>query len=821
MAIIDPTGIVTGIAVEAIMRGSERLWDVAHKRRHAPSPEEESAAFPRPIPGLPRHFVLPDAADRRLRECFANRDVKVILVDGPVGSGKRTLVAHQFHALQDSPGDGPDGLRPSRVLYVDLTLEVWPDDLKAGAAALAGADGFAESWAKSTTLEQRLRLVARARYPQPTLLWLAHVEALKEQGDEAWHRALPAFLEDVGAYADNLRVVLTSRAVPESLRAMPAGSYERVSLPIGLPPAECEDFLGAIAQGCEPLQHLTDADRAFFKEQTHANPMLMARVANALNMDGGETPWRVLVTGDAAKDIRTLWDSACSRLSPRQADVIHALAILGIPSDAPTVSAVAASAEELPGVRSALTRLVADGLVDESAATDGPLFSLLPSDRARAVGGIAPAEATRLHELAAERCAARLAQYTEQAKAETSYARFYRFEDPSWQSALTEWLWHQSFSPGNRRGCLELAHIFFGAFWWWDDYVEFPFVTGLLSRWRETQKDAADQHFTTLIESFRKAYPRGSLPDRSGRSAWDGALRALVEIRDALGLGDEADASDAGASAVSALTAFYLGEAYQWRPKESAAATESDYQNALQMFNRAQAGFASLTASSVTGSPMGVEYDWAVPYVLARKAILLDAANDHDAALDALRHGLSLVQSPAADGAGPGDEEPPEDDFEARAWLYRAAGDIFWAGDRRPEAWAAYGLLAWNAFLFQAIPPPSDGYSTASYADTAKHLAHRVNSLPRDEAGPVIAAFRALWTGWRETAGGAWPEADPAAGESGALPADAFLPPAAAEGDWDLERMCAVMMRNADSIRALAALQAGLASLHTAPLPRM
>jgi hypothetical protein len=294
-------------------------------------------------------------------------------------------------------------------------------------------------------------------------------------------------------------------------------------------------------------------------------------------------------------------------------------------------------------------------------------------------------------------------------------------------------------------------------------------------------------------------------------------LTALQEIRGALGIGDNAGASDMTTIAVSALTAFYQAEAYQWRPKPTAAAGESDCREALRMFDLAQTGFASLTEAAVADSPMGVEYDWAVPYVLARKASLLNTTNDYDGALEALRHGLSLVQAPAPEARREGAEDAREDDFEARTWLYRAAGDIFWERDRRPEAWAAYRLLAWNAFLFQAIPPPSDGYSTALYADTARHIAHRISSLPRDESDIVIAAFRGLWTAWRELAGGAWPETDTTMRESGDLPTDIFMPPVAKEGDWSLERTCALIMRHPETVKALAELDAGLPSLHDPP----
>ena len=62
----------------------------------------------------------------------------------------------------------------------------------------------------------------------------------------------------------------------------------------------------------------------------------------------------------------------------------------------------------------------------------------------------------------------------------SDYARLHRIEDPSWQTAMTEWLYHLCRLNDRRAAQLQLTRLYVQAFDWWGAYLPFRFCQDLL-----------------------------------------------------------------------------------------------------------------------------------------------------------------------------------------------------------------------------------------------------------------------------------------------------------------------------------------------------
>lgn len=458
--------------------------------------------------------------------------------------------------------------------------------------------------------------------------------------------------------------------------------------------------------------------------------------------------------------------------------------------------------EEILPAKAALGDLIAWHMVEWDGTPRGYRVPNLSRDYA--VTKLADSDRLRGHELAAKYYVGLLANYVDIAKGQTtekqtSLLRFYCFEDPTWQNHLTEWLWHQAQVKGERSGWVDLAHIFFGAFWWWDEYIEFPFVGHVLARWCETQEDDGDQRIAALLRQFREEYPRGSLwRTRDGHPGWEAARQALVEIRSVLGC-DESDAgADVARQAVTAITTIYMAECYQWRAKDRDELRASDCAEALRLYDASRLAFAALDDKATEVSTAGVAYDWSVPYAYYEMAELLGRMGRPDEALAAVRDGLGCPQF--------------DNDYEAASWLYRTAGDVYCSINRAQEAWTAYTLAAWSAFVFQIIRPPSDPYTVTLYQEVTDRLADHLREMPRADAIARIDALRAFWEPYWRVKGEPWPAVDiETALADAAIPlGPAFMPPPSALADEEYERLAQRVRQDPEAKRRVSELKSNL-----------
>ena len=161
----------------------------------------------------------------------------------------------------------------------------------------------------------------------------------------------------------------------------------------------------------------------------------------------------------------------------------------------------AAMLEAVVGPGADIDQLRLYSFVEEAADPRDGFFRLHPAVRRKLAYRLDKFDRARflqLHRLAAEHCATWISEYEEEEDidaASLSYDSWYRYEDPAWQAAKREWLYHQTRASSSGKGERELGRlrftrVFLDAFWWWGCYLDFPFCQTLLDDWRTTQEDS-------------------------------------------------------------------------------------------------------------------------------------------------------------------------------------------------------------------------------------------------------------------------------------------------------------------------------------------
>ena len=205
----------------------------------------------------------------------------------------------------------------------------------------------------------------------------------------------------------------------------------------------------------------------------------------------------------------------------------------------------------------------------------------------------------RLHRLAAEHCATWVSEYEENEDidpASLSYDSWYRYEDPGWQAAKREWLYHQTRASSSGKderelGRLRFTRVFLDAFWWWGCYLDFPFCQTLLDDWRTTQEDSEwTVAFTQLLDAYPYGYEKAKEPPdwrEAELPRWDAVRAALLELREASGLaGDPRAFEDPERRHTRALIDNFLAHAARYASADEAAyrAAIPHYDEAVELF---------------------------------------------------------------------------------------------------------------------------------------------------------------------------------------------------------------------------------------------
>ena len=371
----------------------------------------------------------------------------------------------------------------------------------------------------------------------------------------------------------------------------------------------------------------------------------------------------------------------------------------------------AAMLARVVGPEADLDRLRRYSFVEEAADARDGFFRLHPSVRrelAHQLEKLDRERFLRLHRLAAEQCAEWISEYEEEEDVDPSslsYGSWYRYEDPSWQAAKREWLYHQTrASPSGKDerelGRLRFTRVFLDAFWWWGCYVDFPFCQALLEDWRMTQ---ADQDWTTAFTQLLDAYPPGYEKEKEAHDwredelpRWEAVRAALLEVREACGLnGDPRALEDPERRHTRALIDNFLAHAARYQSSDEAA-----YSAAVARYDEAVVLFEA------------DDDDWDTAWTRFERSEL------H------LEHGR--VDEARADWKRVAELVPVLEDEELAANLHRLAADAHLRAGDVHAAFAAHGRAVLHAYLFQRRPHPPDEYTLAFYAEQVARALERL-----------------------------------------------------------------------------------------------
>ncbi|RZL96284.1 MAG: tetratricopeptide repeat protein [Variovorax sp.] len=380
----------------------------------------------------------------------------------------------------------------------------------------------------------------------------------------------------------------------------------------------------------------------------------------------------------------------------------------------------------LDGPPGLIYRLHDAGLI-ETASGDDPHD--LPYTMHRTIaefarGELSREEAQALHGRAKEFFSAWLKAYEEIEHEPGKYGHEYRYENPQWQDAMDDFLYHLARSGDPASAIVDFGSIYLKAFWWWGCYADFPFCKRLLQQ-ASTKRlsDEARRAFDLLV-AFDAAYPKET--ERKPGDDWEGVRKALSELRALGGLdGELSPSEDEVTRYTRALTDIFLAEAYRFGRKDHAEA-ERLYKDALALF---------------------AESDWSRPWAMYHLGDLYLETRRHDEARRLCTDCLALAEAV---------ELPLKDrDNEVIANAYRLRAEVAEHLGSHDEVLDSLQRTVLHAYAFQAIPEPPDTYTVPFYRQVTARAAGLLQALYRAEPARALAycdAMRTYWTSYRELA---------------------------------------------------------------------
>lgn len=315
-----------------------------------------------------------------------------------------------------------------------------------------------------------------------------------------------------------------------------------------------------------------------------------------------------------------------------------------------------------------------------------------------------------------------------------SYRYQYRYEDPSWQAAMDEFLYHVARSGDPRQAVLEFGSIYFSAFWWWGCFAEFPFCTKLLKQAATRRLSEEARAALDLLGAFDASYPKESEQDRE--AGWFRVEHSLTELRKLGGLEENVDGTSGSVRYTRALTDIFLAEACRFGRK--------DYDQAERLYRDAQA--------------MLPDSDWSCPWAHYHLGdMYLDMGRLDDAGIEVARC-LALAEAPQLM------LKDRDNEVIANAWRLRL--ELALQLGKNGEALEGLQRSVLHGFAFQAVPEPPDEYTVPFYGQITARVARALQALCRNDRPRALTycqEARDYWASYRvlaQMAQGALAEAD-------------------------------------------------------------
>ena len=348
---------------------------------------------------------------------------------------------------------------------------------------------------------------------------------------------------------------------------------------------------------------------------------------------------------------------------------------------------------------------------------------------------------TGLHRVAA-------AYYFRKLKDRSEYGEMFAYEQPDTQALLRKWL-RQLVNTREESSFLQVASIYFDAFWWWGNYVHFDFCDVLVEDLADLATTVPDNarmvQFADALRRFGHHYPyrakhRRRFNDRHGSADWEQVRGALYDILDRCGLlgrraRRRAETATSPASAqgtdtprqVAGLIDVFMAHSHRY---------EGTIDQALEHYEAAAATLE------------GLRGNWDFAWVVFEHAdTLYEAGRVAEALRGAER--AATIHSQIEDDV----------DDELVANLHRLRGDCLWSTGDHVAALREYASAVLHAYLFHHAGGSPDDYTMQYYFEIRGRALERLLAL-RD-GGDRTALVRGIQAvvGAMPTSG--WPRPDP------------------------------------------------------------
>jgi tetratricopeptide (TPR) repeat protein len=334
-----------------------------------------------------------------------------------------------------------------------------------------------------------------------------------------------------------------------------------------------------------------------------------------------------------------------------------------------------------------------------------------------------------LHRRAAEYYSQWLKDFENNNSDATPYERMYRYVWPRWQFVMGQLIDHLGeVDPHSAE--MQFATLYFDAFWWWGNYLEFPFCEQLL-KWGEQYHHKADWVWMDYVVRFHEAYPTGYTIhyDYEDKDRWHEVqkmLEALSAYAEANRPAELTDAMKAQYQHLRMVISIFMAEAFQYQDVHDPRAEEY-YQQALVLIDH---------------NDKDNDDFWNIPWLYWHLSTLY-LQQGHDAEAQAAAH-------QALEWAVKEIEAPCQRDNEVIANAYRVLADVLFRAEDYESAFTHYGWAVFYAWGFHACPNTPNFYSLKFHDEMLQRVGTRLRQL-KDQSGFVVAeqAYQALCNFWQ------------------------------------------------------------------------
>jgi hypothetical protein len=311
----------------------------------------------------------------------------------------------------------------------------------------------------------------------------------------------------------------------------------------------------------------------------------------------------------------------------------------------------------------------------------------------------------------------------------------FAYEDPEWQRIKASWLYHLAHTDPVHAN-LAIVRLYFDAFWWWGDYLEFrPFCEEILEEWRVKWHSEESREWQTLVEKFHHAYPWGwEKEKRGGEAEWQTVEATLLELRKLGGFdGDTTSFEDDDERRhIRFMTNLYLAQSRLYRNRNDPQA-DIYCQEALDILEN---------------NDTGNDDNWYIPWVKWIMSDLALSRGEYDNALT-----LAAESRQLAFELG---EKIIDQDLEIIADDYRVEADVYFEKGELEKAFQNYSRALFFAWGFHAVGNPPDFYTREFHNEMITRTRRRLQELwyssKRRETEQACLSIHEFWQPyWQES----------------------------------------------------------------------